>query len=187
MSTNAVIIAAAIALCAPSMPHAQRVQYAKVIVSEAPKARVAPFDIVALVDGESTWNSRVVSSDGEYYGLGQVRVRYLPACKSDLDPIGNPSSACQAAKVRLLEGTNNLRLTVQLAGKWRKICQKQTGRQDQAYWMSGYKGHSNPSRGMVCGLQRTPKGWRPLPLLVTVKRTLATRRRLYSHFKIKHV
>jgi len=171
------VVAWAIGLSNPSLSSGARAKYAKVVRTIAGQRKIDPFTIVSMVHNESRWRSGVVSRDGEDLGLGQIRARYIGACRKDRDPVRNPSRACRAVKARLLTPIYNLRLVGAAITAWRKLCKKKVGRALFQDWLHGYGGMGRPP-GILCGHRRTPKGWRPLRVHPILRRIMDRRRML---------
>jgi hypothetical protein len=144
------IIVSAILLSRPTMPLPEARRYARVLAEEARKHDFDPLTAVAIVHFESRWIPSVVSADGEDYGLGQIRARWLGACRDDADPVNDPSPACRAAKVGLLAGENNLRRMATIISANRDLCKEKTGRGDLPRWLAGYEGLNRPSLDVWC-------------------------------------
>lgn len=78
-------------------PEANAHFHAEIIEAAARRARVDALALVALVQHESGFRVEAVSSDGEDYGLGQVRARFRPACRQSIE-----SQACKEEKRKLV-------------------------------------------------------------------------------------
>src|SRR5262249_38281686 len=117
---------------------------------EAVKHAFDPLTAVAIVHFETHWHPGLVSPDGEDYGLGQVRARWVGACRNDDDPVNDPSEACRAVKAALLVGENNLRRMGTIITANRELCKEKTGKADLPQWLAGYEGANVPSRGRWC-------------------------------------
>ena len=179
--TTAHAIAVAILLCQPSIGQVRASSYASLLVSEAGRHRFDPMVAVALVCHESRWRPGAVSADGEDYGLGQLRARFMGGCVGDADPVFHPSEKCRAAKVALLDPANNLRLMAEHIGKWQQICRLKTGRRASAHhWLAAYAGLSSPSKGVWCGQSNRLKAgkWVDLPRHKVVSEVLQFRKLL---------
>ena len=121
------LIVSAILLTRPQMPRAEAERYARVIQEEAVRRDFDPFTVVAIVHYESHWLPGVVSPDGEDYGLGQIRARFLTGCHEDADPVRAPSPGCRAAKATLFAGDVNLRRVAMLITANRELCKDKVG------------------------------------------------------------
>lgn len=175
------VIIWAIRLSQPTMPDAQAQAYAKVVQVESKQRHIDPFTIVAIVHNESHWRAGAVSRDGEDYGLGQIRARFVGSCRKDADPVRKPSKACKAVKARLLSGGYNLRVVAGTITRWRSLCRKRTKRAALFHrWLAGYGGLGRPSKGQICGQKRTAKGWVDLPVHPKLQRIMRYRLRLIA-------
>jgi hypothetical protein len=144
------IIVSAILLSRPTMPAAEATRYAHVLQEEAVKRSFDPLTAVAIVHFETHWMPGLVSPDGEDYGLGQIRARWVGGCRDDEDPVNNPSEACRAAKASLLVGENNLRRMGTIITANRDLCKEKTGKADLPRWLAGYEGLNFPGRDRWC-------------------------------------
>ena len=137
-------------LSRPGMPVKEATRYARVLQEEAAKHDFDPFTVVAIVHHETRWHPGLVSPDGEDYGLGQVRARFMSGCRGDEDPVHHPSAACRAAKAWLLVGENNLRRVAAIITANRDLCREKTGAATLPRWLAGYEGYNSPSRDRWC-------------------------------------
>jgi hypothetical protein len=154
------------------------------VQQEAEQRDWDPFTYVALVWHESRWRPGAVSRDGEDYGLGQIRARFYGACKTDEDPVNNPSSACLRSKQVLLDPATNLRMMAAQLSLWRRTCRKQTGKPALlARTLAGYGGYSKPSENLWCNLQKVKGKWVSQTVPKEVKRIIQYRRRLIRRVK----
>jgi hypothetical protein len=144
------LIVTAILLSRPGMPAAEATRYARVLQDEAVKRDFDPLTAVAIIHFETRWHPGLVSPDGEDYGLGQIRARYVGACRGDEDPVNSPSDACRAAKASLLVGETNLRRMGVIITANRELCKEKTGKADLPRWLAGYEGLSFPGRDKWC-------------------------------------
>jgi hypothetical protein len=144
------VIVSAILLSRPTMPLAEARRYARVLQEEAMKRSFDPFTAVAIIHYESRWRPGIVSSDGEDFGLGQVRARWMSGCRGDEDPVHNPSAACRAAKAALLVGENNIRRMGVIITANRELCKEKLGDELLPHWLAGYEGLNSPSRDRWC-------------------------------------
>ncbi|APR78740.1 Hypothetical protein A7982_04087 [Minicystis rosea] len=168
------IIVSAILMSRPTMPAAEATRYAKLLDEEARKHDFDPLTAVAIIHFESRWQPWVVSPDGEDYGLGQVRGRWLSACRADADPVHAPSDACRAAKMSLLVPANNIRRMASIITANRELCKEKAGTGDLPHWLAGYEGLSRPSLDIWCKPgQRT---WQVVAYRKMLVDTLVTRR-----------
>ena len=97
----------------------------------------------------------MVSADGEDFGLGQIRARWVGACRGDADPVHDPSPGCRAAKMGLLEGDANLRRMAVIISANRELCRDKTGKADLPRWLAGYEGLNRPSLDRWCAPNAT--------------------------------
>ncbi len=144
------LIVSAILLSRPAMPAAEAGRYARVLQEEATKHAFDPLTAVAIVHFETHWRPNLVSPDGEDFGLGQIRARFLSGCRGDEDPVNDPSDACRAAKAGLLVGENNLRRMAAIITANRELCKEKTGNANLPQWLAGYEGYNAPSRDLWC-------------------------------------
>jgi hypothetical protein len=151
------VVVSAILLSRPGMPQGEATRFAKILMEEAKKHDFDPLTGVAIVHFESRWMPGVISADGEDYGLGQIRARWLSACRNDADPVHNPSEACAAAKLTLLAPEVNLRRMAFIITANRELCKEKAGAGDLPHWLAGYEGLSQPGRDGWC--RPNPKTW----------------------------
>lgn len=144
------IIVSAILLSRPELAREEAEVFAKVVQAEAKTRGFDPLTMVAIVHNESGWRPETVSSNGEDYGLGQIRARFVGACKNDSDPLGSPSEACQAVKRSLLEAESNLRVMAQLITDNRKLCLEKAKSQALPRWLASYQGLNFPKQKRWC-------------------------------------
>src|SRR4051812_24067478 len=109
------------------MPLPEAHRYARLVQHEALAHDFDPFTAVAIVHFESRWSPGAISPDGEDYGLGQIRARWLSACRADEDPVHAPSDACRAAKNTLLVPEVNLKRMSTIITANRELCKEKTG------------------------------------------------------------
>src|SRR5690242_11600686 len=96
-------------LSRPGIPVPEAKQYAAALNDIAKQNGFDPLLAVAMIHYETHWYPLLISDDGEDYGLGQIRARFVGACREDEDPLHAPSEACQQAKLSLLSGVENIR------------------------------------------------------------------------------
>lgn len=180
MYRSVAVIAQAIALSQPSMPRQQLHVYASIVQKEAVKRSVDPFTIVSIVHHESHWNPRLVSRDREDHGLGQVRARFIGACRQDADPLNAPSAECQAVKASLLTGAYNLQVMGSIISRNRRYCAKQTGRAHAVDWISSYAGINRPGEGVYCGRKKVRGRWVSVPVNPHIRNILK-----YRHYLVR--
>lgn len=144
------LLVSAITMTRPGIPKEEATRYAKVLNEISSKNDIDPLLAVAMIHYESRWIPSAASDDGEDFGLGQLRARYIGACRNDEDPIHAPSDACKAVKVNLLVGETNLRAMGGIIGANKKMCAEKRGKNKAEYWIAGYQGLSNPERNKYC-------------------------------------
>lgn len=132
------------------MPPAQASHYAQTLQMVARERSLDPLLMAAIIHHESGWQPEVISDDGEDYGLGQIRARFLPACRGDEDPLNAPSDACAEAKLRLLDGDENIRRVGAVLADNRAFCKARTGKDAPERYLAGYQGLNRPSQGRYC-------------------------------------
>jgi hypothetical protein len=154
------LLVSAILMSRPSMPRVEAARYATVLNQVALEHDFDPLTAVAIIHFETHWYPSLISADGEDYGLGQVRGRYLSACRDDADPVGAPSAACQAAKANLLDGAFNIRRMATIITANREMCRERTGTALAPQWLAGYQGYNSPSSDRWCSPGE--KTWRVL-------------------------
>jgi hypothetical protein len=154
------IIVTAIMVSRPEMARPEAEHLAKVLRQEAKQHDFDPLTAVAIVHFESGWNPRVVSDNGEDYGLGQIRARYIGACRKDADPLSSPSAECLEVKKSLLDAETNIRTMAQLISDSRKLCLEKTKSGAAPRWLASYQGLNFPSENKWCSPGE--KTWRVL-------------------------
>jgi len=154
------LLVSAILMSRPTMPKAEAAHYATVLNQVALEHDFDPLTAVAIIHFETHWQPSLISADGEDYGLGQVRARYLSACRDDEDPVGAPSAACQSAKESLLDGTFNIKRMATIITANREMCRERTGTALAPQWLAGYQGYNSPSTDRWCSPGN--KTWRVL-------------------------
>jgi len=152
------VIMAAMYLSRPGMPYPEAERLAKVVRSEAKAGSFDPLSVVAIAHFESGLYPVIISADGEDYGLGQIRARYIGACKQDADPLNAPSVACLRVKASLLDGEENVRWVAKLITRNREFCKKKTGTAWFSQWLASYQGLNFASSKRWC--QPKAKTWR---------------------------
>jgi hypothetical protein len=144
------ILLAAMQLSRPEIPKAEGLKYAEALNHLARESRIDPLLAVAIVHFESRWYPNRVSEDGEDYGLGQVRARYLAACRDEEDPVLAPGESCAAAKATLLDGLTNLRRMSSIIQANKAFCKEKIGSDGDPHWLAGYQGYNLPERQQWC-------------------------------------
>jgi hypothetical protein len=167
------VLVSAILLSHPTMPRPEAARYATVLNQVALEHDFDPLTAVAIIHFETHWRPSLISPDGEDYGLGQVRGRYLSACRADEDPVGAPSAACQAAKANLLDGAYNIRRMAMIITANREMCRERTGTAWAPQWLAGYQGYNSPSNDRWCS--PGDKTWRVLEYRKELMSTLLPR------------
>ncbi len=171
MLRSLALIVAAIRLTRPQMPEEDAAVLGRVLQAEAKQRDFDPFTVVAMVHFESAWRPEVVSENGEDYGLGQIRARYVGACRKDEDPLNAPSDACRAEKQRLLDGVENIHAVAVLISESRKLCLQKTGNFTLPRWLASYQGYNFPEKKRWC--QPGEKTWRVVKYRQQLVDTLA--------------
>jgi hypothetical protein len=152
-------LALVILLCNPGMGRSTADGYGRLLTAEASRHGFDALDAAALICHESRWRAGAVSPDGEDFGLGQIRARYVGACVLDSDPVGHPSPGCVAVKATLLDGSSNIRRMADLIMRWTKVCRRKAGSGRARQWLAGYGGMSRPSESRWCGRRRQATRW----------------------------
>lgn len=143
-------LVSAILLSRPGMPKEQATRYAEALNQAAKTHDFDPLLAVAIIHHESRWYPSMVSADGEDFGLGQVRARFMGACRDDLDPVNDPSEACRAAQTSLLDGHVNIQRMAGIIAANRALCKAKTGKAQAAQWLAGYQGYNDPDHNRWC-------------------------------------
>ena len=168
------VIISAILLTQPKMSTTLVTQYAKVVQQEAVEHHFDPYTMVAMVHFESRWKSDV--TNGVHIGLGQISLMNAHYCREDLE-----SALCQARKVYLFDGSNNLRAAADSITANRRFCRKKTGRAKFHHWLSSYGGFNKPNEGVWCGQKKVRGRWRDVPVPHLVQRVIDRQRMLARH------
>ncbi|MCS6901332.1 MAG: hypothetical protein RMJ98_15865 [Myxococcales bacterium] len=150
MVRSVAVLLAAMQLSRPGIPKAEALRYADALNRMAEEVHIDPLLAVAIVHFESRWYPTRISEDREDYGLGQVRARYLAACREDEDPLNAPSEACFAAKVALLDGVTNLQRMGAIIAANKVLCREKIGSEKDAQWLAGYQGYNAPEKNHWC-------------------------------------
>lgn len=167
-------IIAAILLTQPKMSTSLVTQYAKVVQQEADEHYFDPYTMVAMVHFESRWRANVTS--GIYIGLGQISLMNSRYCRE------NPEGErCQARKVHLLNGSNNLRAVAASITINRRFCRKKTGHAKFRHWLASHGGFNSPNKGIWCGQKKVRGRWEDVDVPHIVQRVIDRRRRLARH------
>jgi hypothetical protein len=144
------LLVSAILLSRPDLDRAAAARYAHALNAAGKGHDFDPLTAVAIIHFETHWRPSLVSPDGEDYGLGQVRARYVGACRDDDDPVGAPSEACKAVKASLLDGENNIRHMAAIISANREFCKERTGTAKPSQWLAGYQGYNDIERSRWC-------------------------------------
>ena len=171
MALSVAVIVSAILLSRPEMPRDEATRYAEAIREMAKEQAIDPLTAVAIIHFETHFRPELVSPDGEDHGLGQVRARFVGACKDDADPVGAPSEACKAVKASLLDGVTNIRRMGFIIGANRDLCKDKTGSAKTSQWLAGYQGYNDPERGKWC--KPGPKTWKVIGYAKELAKTAA--------------
>jgi hypothetical protein len=172
MLRSIAVIVSGIMLSRPGMPQAEAERYARILQEEAKEHGFDPLTVVAMVHFESGWRPEAVSKDGEDYGLGQVRARFVGACRNDADPLNAPSEECQKVKDSLLDAETNLREIARIITDARKLCTDKTGAAPLHRWLASYQGLNFPSQKKWC--KPGKKTWRVVRYREELVRRLAS-------------
>lgn len=143
-------IAFAIRFGHPDVSEADAQRYAVALQAEAERNDFDPLMGVAIIHRESRFTPRVVSPDGEDFGLAQVRARYVGACRQDKNPRWRPSAACQAVKDRLLEPEENIAAMGQIIAGHRRLCKQKVGNASTLGWLASYQGSNSKKEDRWC-------------------------------------
>jgi len=162
----------------PGMPIHRASSYATTIQSEAKRVSFDSLTFVALIHHESSWRSHLVSADGEDIGLGQIRARFVGACRDDPSPVKAPGKACRAVRASLQNGHYNIKRIAGALATWRKVCRKRTGQALLRHTLMGYGGLSRPSKRQWCGRAYRRNRWRDIKAPWVVRRIINRRRSL---------
>jgi hypothetical protein len=154
------VLVAAMSMSRPGIPKEEATRYAHVLNESAQEYDFDPLTAVAIIHFETRWRPNLISSDGEDYGLGQVRARFLAPCREDEDPLRAPSDGCKAAKASLLDGAVNIRRMASIISANRDLCREKTGTAKVFQWLAGYQGRNQPSKDKWC--QPAEGTWRVL-------------------------
>jgi hypothetical protein len=158
-------IAAAIGLCAPTLPDAVVESYAETIQREAVEHEIDPLLVVAVVSNESHWKASADDGRG-CIGLGQVCLSGFEVCQTD-----RHGDECAAVRTSLLDPLQNLAATAALLGANRDYCRRRFRESSARYWLQGYQGF----RGRQCGRVKRGGKWRRAPVPRLTRRVLGTR------------
>ena len=129
-------IVAAIQISSPGVQQPDALRIAKALREQAQVHDFDPFTGVVMIHHESRFNSLAISPDGEDYGLGQIRARFIGACKSSEDPVAHPTDDCLRQKERLLIPEENIRIMAEMISRHRDLCQREVGSTKFARWLA---------------------------------------------------
>lgn len=178
-SLTAAALSAVLQFVAPHLGEDVNKNYTHIVLTESRKRSIDPLLVVALVEHESHWRAGAISEDGEDFGLGQIRGRYEPACVKEFDPVGDPSTPCEEARMRLLDGSYNLKRTIATLAENRKLCRRILKQKvSQASVLASYGGMNNPDAQVWCGHKKMGRRWRQLPVRQELKEILDLQSRL---------
>jgi hypothetical protein len=152
------LVVTAILLCRPDLPQDTAEQYATWINEQAVVHDFDPLTAVTLIQHESGFDPKAVSPSGEDLGLGQIRARYIGACRKDRNPVKAPSPECRQERQRLLDPHQNIAEMARLIRQNRAICQAKTGSASLPRWLASYQGRNFPKSGRWC--QPGPATWK---------------------------
>ena len=144
------VIIWAILVARPNLTEEEAARHARALQLAAKTHNFDPLTGVAIIQSESRFEADAVSPDGEDYGLGQIRARYIGACKLDADPLANPSPACQDVKSSLLQPETNIQVMAELIAQNRRFCKQKTGSALFQQWLASYQGRNYPSKRRWC-------------------------------------
>ncbi len=144
------IIVSAILLSRPELARDEAERFAKIVQDEAKTRGFDPLTMVAIVHSESGWHPDVIAPNREDYGLGQIRARFVGACKNDADPRDDPSPECRAVKQSLLDAETNLRTMGQLISDNRKLCLDKAKSAALPRGLASYQGLNFPKQKRWC-------------------------------------
>jgi len=144
------VLVTAMGLSRPGIPAPEAKRYATVLNEIAAVNHFDPLLAVAMIHYETHWYPQLVSSDGEDHGLGQVRARFIGACRQDEDPLNAPSEACKQVKLSLLDGVENIRRMGSIIRANMEFCRERMGKTKTEHWLAGYQGYVDPIRHTYC-------------------------------------
>lgn len=123
-------------------------RYAELVLDCAKRADVDPVHVVAYIYHESNFRYDATSRDHEDIGLGQIRLRFQPACRGGLR-----TDECKAERDRLMVPRYNLRV---LSGKIRsaKALKAYAANPRPQQWLAALAGSTNPNHKRVREMMR---------------------------------
>ena len=165
----------------PSLSLGTKKVYAKAIRRAARKHSIDEYTLVSMYWHESNVIASRVSPDGEDFGLGQIRARYLKGCSKTKPARSDKSESCMAVKARLLSPTYNIAMSARIITGKRKACRRITGRAALFHrWLAAYGG----TRG-ICGQAKHKGRWWDLPRYPGVQEIIKCRKDLINRRKCK--
>lgn len=167
-------IVAAIQLSAPGVSEPDALRIATALREQAKVHDFDPFTAVAVIHSESRFNYLAISPDGEDYGLGQIRARFIGACKSAESPVDHPSDECLSQKERLLVPEENIRVLAELITRHRQLCQRKARSNKFPNWLASYQGRNDVKLKRFC--KPAPETWKVVKYRDWIIRTLYERR-----------
>jgi hypothetical protein len=144
------VIVAAIRFAQPQVAEDESRVIANALQEQALAHDFDPLTGVSIIHFESNFDAKVISKNGEDYGLGQIRARYIGACKTDPDPKDNPGPECRKVKAKLLDPEENIRVMAELITANRKFCKAKVGSSAFARWLASYQGRNNKRKKQWC-------------------------------------
>lgn len=144
------VLVTAMGLSRPGIPAPEAKRYATALNEIAAANHFDPLLAVAMIHYETHWYPQLVSSDGEDHGLGQVRARFIGACRQDEDPLNAPSEACKLVKLSLLDGVENIRRMGSIIRANMEFCRERMGKTKTEHWLAGYQGYVDPIKHTYC-------------------------------------
>lgn len=144
------VLVTAMGLSRPGIPAPEAKRYATALNEIAAANHIDPLLAVAMIHYETHWYPQLVSSDGEDHGLGQIRARFIGACRQDEDPLHAPSAECLQVKLSLLDGVENIKRMGSVIRANMDFCRKLVGKMKTEHWLAGYQGYVDPIRHTYC-------------------------------------
>ena len=151
-------IVMAIQLSQPKVTPEDAERFALALQEQAQVHEFDPLMGVSMIFHESSFNPRAVSSNGEDWGLAQIRARHIGDCRKSKNPIRRPTPECQAQKERLLEPEENIRVMAELITYHRKVCRRKVGNEGVPRWLASYQGRNNIRERRWCA--PAPATWK---------------------------
>jgi hypothetical protein len=151
-------IVAAIQLSAPGVSEPDALRFAKALREQAQMHDFDPFTAVAMIHSESRFNPLAISPDGEDYGLGQIRARFIGPCRQAESPVDYPTDECIEQKQRLLIPEENIRILGEMIGRHRDLCQRKVRSTKFQPWLASYQGRNVARLKRWC--KPAPQTWK---------------------------